>query len=174
MRRALASLSAVEQADILDTLLSAHPELATEAESLAVGTLENAGRDAVAIEVADGLRRLHISDLAGRAGKVPGGYVEPHEAADDLLRKVVDPFLDDLRRRARLVAIDAATEIGLGLVSGLYRCRDEDDDDRVLTHAGLPDAADELAAEVLQAMTAAGLDMPHGWLAQTCPALYQP
>lgn len=67
MRNALAALSAVERVAILDTLLSAHPELATEAGSMAVGTLQNAGRDdgsgttsnvAVATKVADGLRRI--------------------------------------------------------------------------------------------------------------------
>jgi hypothetical protein len=30
-----------------------------------------------------------------------GGYVEPHEAAYELLAEVVQPYVDDLERRAR-------------------------------------------------------------------------
>lgn len=73
-----------------------------------------------------------------------------------------------------LGATAAAREIGLGLVAGLYACRDEDDHDRVLTHAGMPDAVDDLAAEVLRVMTKAGLDVADDWLTQECPDLYRP
>ena len=58
-------------------------------------------------------------------------YVDPGEAADELLAEVVEPYLDDLDRRARKQARGAATEIGLGLLLGLYSCRDEDDAERV-------------------------------------------
>ena len=61
-----------------------------------------------------------------------GGYVDPREAADELLAEVVEPYLDDLDRRARRQARGAATEIGLGLLRGLYSGRDEDEAERVL------------------------------------------
>jgi hypothetical protein len=94
-----------------------------------------------------------------------GGYVDPHQAADELLANILQPYLDDLDRRAQIGARTAATEIGLGL----YSCRDEDDDDRVLTHAGMPDAVDNLASQVISAMTTSGLQRPEGWLAAECP-----
>jgi hypothetical protein len=65
---------------------------------------------------------LHLRDLAGRAGRQwGGGYVEPHEAAYELLAEVVQPYLDDLERRARARSQHAATEIGLSLLLGLYK-----------------------------------------------------
>ncbi len=140
---ALACLSAVESAEVLVALLRAHPGLAGEAARLAGGLLADDDREAVATDVADELRALHLGQLASRAGpQWGGGYVEPHEAADELLAEVVQPYLDDLVRRPSAGARDAATEIGLGLLLDLYACRDEEDNDRVLTHAGMPDAVD--------------------------------
>jgi hypothetical protein len=75
---ALESLSAVERASILGTLLRAHPELLAEAELLAAGFLSQENRHAVAEDVADELRALHLSQLADRAGpQWGGGYVDP-------------------------------------------------------------------------------------------------
>jgi hypothetical protein len=168
---ALESLSAVERAGILTALLQAHPELLAEAELLAAGFLSQEDRHAVAADVAYELRALHLSQLADRAGpQWEGGYVDPNEAADEMLDEVVQPFLDDLERRARTGAVQAAREIGFGVLLGLYACRDEDDNDRVLTHAGTPDAVDNLGSQAIRAMRNAGLDVPDDWLAEQCPA----
>jgi hypothetical protein len=80
-----------------------------------------------------------------------------------------NPDLDDLTRRAKVGSRHAATEIGLGLLLGLYGCRDVDDNELLLTHAGMPDAVDDLTWQVRSAMTASGLDMPEGWVAEECP-----
>lgn len=166
---ALASLTAIESACVLEALLRAHPRLRAEAERLAADLLEDDDREAVAADVADELRALHLGDLADRAGpQWGGGYVEPHEAAHDMLAEAVQPYLDDLDRRARIGAQDAATEIGLGLLLGLCSCRDEDDNDRLLTHAGMPDAIDNLAWQVRSAMVKSGLELPEGWLVEQC------
>jgi hypothetical protein len=60
---ALESLSAVERASILGALLQAHPELLAEAELLVAGFLSQEDRHAVAEDVADELRALHLSQL---------------------------------------------------------------------------------------------------------------
>ncbi len=41
-----------------------------------------------------------------------------------------------------------------------------DDNGCLLTHAGMPDAADDLASHVPSAMTASGLEIPDGRLAE--------
>ena len=165
------SLSAVERASILGALLQAHPELLAEAELLAAGFLSQEDRHAVAEDVADELRALHLSQLADRAGpQWGGGYVDPYEAACEMLVEVVQPYMVDLERRARTGAVQAAREIGLGVLMGLYACRDEDDNDRVLTHAGTPDAVDNLGSQAVRIMKNAGLDVPDDWLGDTCPA----
>jgi hypothetical protein len=136
---ALESLSAVERASILGALLRAHPELLAEAELLAAGFLFQEDRHAVAEDVADELRALHLSQLADRAGpQWGGGYIDPHEAADEMLDEIVQPYLEDL--------------------------------DRVLTHAGTPDAVDNRGSQAIRALKNAGVDIPDGWLGDTCPA----
>jgi hypothetical protein len=163
-------LTTAERAEVLAALLGAHPTLRGEAERLAKGLLEPGDRGQVAGEVTDVLMALQLRDLAERAGRQwGGGYVEPHEAAFELLAQAVQPYLDDLERRARAQSQQAATEIGLGLLLGLYACREVDDNDCVLTHAGLPDAVDDLALQVRSAMTSSGLEIPEGWLAEECP-----
>jgi hypothetical protein len=104
----------------------------------------------------------HLSQLADRAGpQWGGGYVDPNEAADEMLYEVVQPYLEDLERRARIGAVQAAREIGLGVLMGLYACRDEDDNDRVLTHAGTPDAVDNLGSQAIRTMkTCSGSSRP--------------
>lgn len=48
-------------------------------------------------------------------------------AAYDLVDDGVQPFVDDLRRRSRLVMDEAAAKLALGVVAGLCRCRDLSD-----------------------------------------------
>jgi hypothetical protein len=59
-----------------------------------------------------------------------------------LLEETVQPYVDDLQRRARLGLTDAAGQLAQGLVAGLYRCRDAQDS-TVLGYAG-EDAAEQL------------------------------
>jgi hypothetical protein len=80
------------------------------------------------------------SRTAGRA-ELPA---EAELPAAGFLSQAVRQGLEDLERRARIGAVQAAREIGLGVLMGLYACRGEDDKDRVLTHAGMPDAVDNL------------------------------
>jgi hypothetical protein len=167
---ALGALTADERAVVLAELLRVHPGLTAEAEQLARGLLEPGDRDRVATAVTGTLLALKLGDLAARAGpQWGGGHVEPHEAANELLADAIQPYLDDLKRRAKTGSRHAATEIGLGLLLGLYACRDVEDNGLLLTHAGTPDAVDDLAWRVRSAMTASGLEMPEGWLTEEFP-----
>jgi hypothetical protein len=167
---ALTSLSVAERAQVLDALLRTHPDLVAEAERVASGLLGEQDREAVAAEVARQLRALNLGDLAGRSGRQwGGGYVDPYQAAYDMLAEVLTPYLADLDRRAVIGARDAAVEIGCGVLLGLHSCRNCDDNNLVLTHAGLPDSVDDLASQVLSAMAKAGLSIPGDWLDEQCP-----
>lgn len=53
--------------------------------------------------------------------------------------------------------------------SALPRQLGIDDNDRLLTHAGMSDAIDNLASRVRSVMRKSGLTIPEGWLAQECP-----
>jgi hypothetical protein len=168
---ALDALSTVERGGLLDALLRVHPELVGEAEAMAVARLAQVDCDAVAADLAGELRALRLEELASRAGRQwGGGYVDPHEAAHDLLAEAVRPYLDDLGRRAAVGAKAAAEQIARGVLAGLYACRDEDDNDLVLTHAGMPDAVDDLVHTVLRACDKAGIAVSEQGVADHCPA----
>ncbi|TMR99622.1 hypothetical protein [Nonomuraea basaltis] len=87
-----------------------------------------------------------------------------------MVDEVVEPYLADLARRARVGAHAAALEIGLGLVAGLYACREEKDNELALVHAALPDVVDHQADRVLKVLDKNDLMVPEGWMDDHCPA----
>jgi hypothetical protein len=71
------------------------------------------------------------------------GYVHPAEAADEILDDALQPFLDDLQRRAGLGTGSAAVELAAGVLLGLYNCR-HGNTETLLEYS--PDYAGERAA----------------------------
>jgi hypothetical protein len=164
----LSSLSDGERSVLLTELLRAHPELRAEAETIAATLLSAGDVGQIIDDVAGELRGLHINELAGRAGdQWDGLYVPSYAVAAEMLAEVVQAYLGDIARRARLGARRAAVDIGVAVLLGLYECREETNDDMILTHAGLPDAVDDLARTVYQALRAAHLTLPA--LTDECP-----
>jgi hypothetical protein len=127
-KKVLARLTPDESAIVLRALLERHPELAAEAEDLATATVRRVDADAVADDVAQAVLDLGIEDLGTRAGRHSWGYVEPTEAAWELLGEALDPVLDEMKRHIELGFEDAATATCAGIVLGLYRCRGENSD----------------------------------------------
>jgi hypothetical protein len=81
--------------------------------------------EAVAEDVEETVLGLDLDDLEARAGRKSWGYVEPTEAAWELLGEAVDPFVDEMKRHIRLGFEAAAIATCAGIVLGLYRCRGE-------------------------------------------------
>lgn len=155
----LSTLVGDEHRAVLSTLLDAHPELRPEAEQAARDLLESATSEAVADETRGAVEAIPLDDLAARSGRLPGrGYVHENEAAWELVSQAVEPFLIDLRRRARLGLTEAAIAMTIGIVAGLYDARDPADG-TVANYAG-PDAPVELATEVLVEAANLGLHLP--------------
>jgi len=101
-------------------LLAARPDLRQPAEAYAAQVMSGADR----LAVADDVEGLDIEELNTRADYQPGrGYVHPAEAADEILDEVLQPFLDDLQRRADFGMRSAAVELATGILLGLYHCR---------------------------------------------------
>jgi hypothetical protein len=85
--------------------------------------------------------------------------VHENEAAAEILEELLQPALDDLARRAGLGIEDAAGRMGLGLLRGLSRCRDDVEMGTVLAYAG-PDMVDDLARSVELALAKANIRLP--------------
>jgi len=157
-KSALAALTATEKAAVFDELLAIRPDLRQLAETHAARLLSTEDRSAVADAVECAVRSRDITDLSGRAGYQPGqGYVHPVEAAAEILDGELESFRDDLERGAKLGMTTAAVELAVGILLGLYQCRDAGSE-TLLEHD--PDYPSERAADVLAQCRKLGVDLP--------------
>jgi hypothetical protein len=117
-----------ELASVLRAVLTKHPELRAEAEQIATDMIATPSVNDVADEVHDAVTALGIESLHDRAGKQAWGYVEPTEAAWELLGEAVEDVLADMKRRADLGLHEAAEAICCGIVLGLHRTKGANSD----------------------------------------------
>ena len=143
----LARLTAEEARGVLESLLRNHPELKQEAVEIAKSSLADVSYEDVAAEVEDLLKSLSHQDMAGRCGRQLWGYVEPTEAAWELLEETIEPLVNDVKRLIETGLIRAAAETSKGLLLGLYLVRSDVASGDVLDCA--PDFATETACAVL-------------------------
>jgi hypothetical protein len=166
-RSALCALSAAEKATVLDELLATRPDLRGPAEAYAVQVMTDADRLAVADDVEGALQGLDIEELNTRTGHRPGrGYVHPAEAADEILDEALQPFLDDLQRRADLGMGSVAVELAAGILLGLYNCR-HGNSETLLEYS--PDYTAERASSVVSDCAKLGIELPAAELLDLMP-----
>jgi hypothetical protein len=145
-----------EKAEVLESLIAQDPTLAVRAGREGRGVLAAVEIDAVASAVADALLGLDQEELSQHAGRTRYGYVEPTTAAWSLLEAALEPWLDDITRRASLGFHGPASEIGLGVLEGLGQVDDHGaSDERLLSWA--PDFTDEARETVLRQLAALGI-----------------
>lgn len=165
---ALALSSDAEKAVVLDELVKDDRELARRAEHAARSRLGHVDADEVATTVADALLALDHEELSAHAGRTGYGYVEPTEAAWWLLEQAVEPWLEDITRRATLGLSEAARRLGLGILQGLYRVHDRTGDDGLLL-AWAPDFPGEAADRVIRVLSDVGIELMDTDLARVAP-----
>ncbi len=120
----LEKLDGAEAASVLQSLLDRHPELRTEAETIARGVLGEVSLFSVADDVESAVIQFDYDDLNSRAGRHSWGYVEPTEAAWELLDEAVEPFVGEMKRYLEMGLEEQAREVCQGILLGLYRVRD--------------------------------------------------
>lgn len=152
---------------MLGLLLRSTPRVATDAERIARELLADTSIETVAEEVEWGLRAREADELQGRAGRQRYGYVEPTEAAWEILGEALDPYLKDVERLLLLRMRNAAQDTALGIVAGLYRCRDVEDPELLLSWA--LDLPADHADEPLRMLREAGIKVPEGELQELAP-----
>jgi len=121
--KVLERLQPEERARVLSSLLERQPELVAKARQIARAVVKDVDLEGVAEEVEWVLRLPDLDDLQGRAGRTRWGYVDPTDAACELLDEAPAPFLDEMKRDIELGFEKAATSICAGIILGLYRCR---------------------------------------------------
>jgi len=120
-RGTLERLKPEEAAGVLRHLLEVHPELASEAEGMARSLLHQVDYEDIAAEIEDEIRALDYEVLNARAGRHEWGYVEPSEAAEEILEETVQSYREDMKRHLELGLEAEALEICKGFVLGCYR-----------------------------------------------------
>ena len=124
----LAGISPEESAAVLRVLLDRHPALRSEAEEIATAAVTDVRSEDVADAVEDAILGLDLDDLGARAGRHSDGYVEPTEAAWELLHEELETFLEDMKRLVELGFEAATVSTCEGIVLGLYRVRGKNSD----------------------------------------------
>jgi hypothetical protein len=149
---ALAVASDGEKAAVLDELVAADRELEDRAERAARSRLAQVKTADVSNAVVTALLALNQEDLAANAGRTRYGYVEPTEAAWSLLEAAVEPWLEDITRRASLGLTDAACRLGLGTLQALESAEGHirNDDLLVSWAPGFPDDAADRVVGLLR------------------------
>jgi len=143
----LDKLDSEEAASVLRKLLERHGELRSEAEAIALGILAEISPLSVADDVENALLQFDYDDLNGRAGGHSWGYVEPNEAAGELLDEALEPFVADMKRYLEMGLEDQALQFCQGILLGLYRVRDGGGNDIL---GWVPDFPAEAAGDALE------------------------
>jgi len=86
----------------------------------AVAYLSNVDPEEIAATLYAELTALAVEEVWDRAGPKRHGYVEPGEAAYEMVREVIEPFLQELRRYCALGMGAQASQTCVGLLQGLY------------------------------------------------------
>jgi hypothetical protein len=150
----LEKLDGAESASVLKALVDQHPELRSEAEALGKEVLGEVSLFSVADDVENAALQFDYDDLNSRAGSHSWGYVEPTEAAWELLEEAVEPFVSEMKRYLDLGLEEQSREVCQGILLGLYRVQDGQSND-VLGWA--EDFPGEAAANALEVwMSASG------------------
>ena len=152
---------------MLDELLRLRPGLRAEAERVAREQLIDTDLERVAEAVANELEHLASDELAGRAGKYRWGYVEPTEAAWELLEEAIGEYDREIERLLALDMTGPAVDTVLGVIAGLYRCRGRENAEALLSWA--PDFSLEHAECVVDRLAKAGVEPPAGSIADVAP-----
>jgi hypothetical protein len=124
----LEKLRPTESDEVLRALLKAHPKLRKEAEEIARSLISEVSFDEVAGEVELALEYHDLDKLNSRSGNTRWGYVDPTDAAHEILHEAIEPIIAEMDRHLELGFGRQALETCKGLILGLYEARNKRDD----------------------------------------------
>jgi hypothetical protein len=160
---ALEALRTNEKAQVLASLLKAHPELVPEAEWTATTMLSAPSRDEVNAELTRVLAGYEFADMDADDVRV----CDPEDVCAYLVDKAIDPHLAEIRRRADLGLVNAAHGIAAGVLTSLYGLRVyENSAEHVLGGAG---RLGDYAGRVTDLLVDLDIPLHHDILESACP-----
>jgi len=118
-------LSPADALSILKALARSDEALAQRIAEMAMARLSRVDPEEVAAVLYDELDALEVEEVWDRAGRTRYGYVEPGEAADQMIEEVLEPFLEELTKHQKLGMNAEANRMCMGLLLGLYRFEHE-------------------------------------------------
>lgn len=139
----LSLLDSHERAEALDQILNNHPDLRDEANSISRDLLDEASVEVISEEVTGLVLSIGLESLNDRAGEHRWGYVEPGEAAWELLEESIEGIQKDMVRRMQVGLSSAAEKLCQGIVIGLYNATKRKND-------GVLDWAPDFPAEAAE------------------------
>ncbi|MFD1044674.1 hypothetical protein ACFQ1S_03235 [Kibdelosporangium lantanae] len=160
---ALEVLRTNEQAQVLASLLRAHPELVPEAEWAATTMLSAPSRDDVSAELTRVLVGYEFADMDADDVSV----CDPEDVCAYLVDKAIEPYMTEIQRRADLGLVNAAHGIAAGVLTSLYGLRVyENSGEHVLGGAG---RMADYAGRVTDLLVDLAIPLHHDILELTCP-----
>ena len=118
-------ISPTDALSILKNLAETDQQLAQRIAKLTLEHLEAVEPAEVAASLYEQLETLQVEEVWDRAGSTRYGYIEPGEAADDMVEAVLTPYLVELKKYQQLGLTLEAKRLCLGLINGLYRFEQE-------------------------------------------------
>ena len=124
-REIIDHLSPTDALSILRTLVDSDEGLAQRIAEVAMSHLSEVDPEEIAAVLYDELDALEVEEVWDRAGRTRHGYVEPDEAADQMIEEILEPFLRELVKYQELGMNTEANRTCMGLLLGLYQFKRE-------------------------------------------------
>jgi hypothetical protein len=118
-------LSPAVALEVLRILARRDAAIADQIAEIALAHLGDVDLEEIAGTLYEDLSLLDVEEVWAQAGPTRYGYVEPGEVASEMVGKVLDPYLEDLRRYIRLDMRAEGTQLCMGLLLGCCRFEHE-------------------------------------------------
>ena len=141
-------LSASEARSILKALGAGDKGLGIQIADMALSYLSGVDVEQVAVFLYEELDTLEVEEAWDRSGQTRHGYVDPSEAADQMIEEVLEPCLADLAKYQKLGMNMEANRVCMGLLQGFCRFEEES---KAEFKNWAPDAASNFAWVVVDA-----------------------
>jgi hypothetical protein len=123
--RIIDRLSPNDALAILKVLAREDKGLAARIVEIATAHLDEIDPGEVAFELYDELNTLRVEEVWDRAGPTRQGYVDPGEAAGQMVKETIEPYLEEISKYQALGMNAQANRMCMGLLLGLYKFDDE-------------------------------------------------